>query len=72
MVKFAVRALLRAGSVFISIILLKIALDGFIASEEAWVRIIYLAIVLLGIPLIFILTNVVANLIVDRNKRMKQ
>ena len=72
MTKFVMKALIRAGSIFVSILLLKIALDGLFANEEFWVRLIYLAIVFLGIPLIFVLSNVVANLIDDSNKGTKQ
>ena len=68
MAKFVAKALLRTGSIFFSILLLKLAVDGFLGNEDLWVKIIYLAIVLLGIPLIFILTNVLANLIGYGNK----
>ena len=63
MMKFVFKAMIRAGSVFCSIVLLKIALDGFKAHDDIVSKIIYIAIVILGVPLIFVLTNVVANLI---------
>lgn len=67
-----IKTLLRAGSVFASIFILKFSLDGFKAYEEIWIKIIFVLLVILGIPLIFILTNIIANLIVFRNKKEKQ
>lgn len=72
MTEFLIKAILRVISILISIGLLKISLGELLSNDQIWVRIIYLVIALIGIPLIFILTNVVANLIKYSNKGEKK
>ncbi len=69
MTEFLMKIILRVFSILGSIILLKIALEGIITYDALWIRIIYVAIIILGIPLIFLLTNVIANLIKYGNKK---
>jgi hypothetical protein len=69
MTKFVVKALLRAGSIFFPILLLKLALDSYPTDASVAVKFVYGLVVCFGIPLIFFLINVIANLISYDNKR---
>jgi hypothetical protein len=67
-----IKTILRVSSILSSIVLLKVSIHVIVASTEPWIRIIYFTVTLLGIPLIFIITNIVANQIKFGNRGRKK